>query len=62
VIFATYNTDPNDFVGSYRNQDVTPAVSTDNPVDAGPITTSLLLFGSQGECTAPINPRAATCG
>jgi len=40
----------------------TPAVSTDNPVDSGPITSSLALFGSQGECTAPINPRAATCG
>jgi hypothetical protein len=41
---------------------VTPAVSTDNPVDSGPITSSLALFGTQGECTAPINPRAATCG
>jgi hypothetical protein len=50
------------FMGRWSDgQPVTPAVSTDTPVDTGPVTTSLLLFGSQGECTAPINPRAATC-
>jgi hypothetical protein len=51
------------FMGRWSDgQPVTAAVSTDNPVDTGPVTSSLLLFGSQGECTAPINPRAATCG
>ena len=43
-------------------QPVTPAVSTDNPVDTGPVTTSLALFGLSGECTATANPRASTCG
>jgi hypothetical protein len=41
---------------------VTPAVSTDDPVDAGPVASSLGLFGLQGECFVPANPRAATCG
>jgi hypothetical protein len=40
---------------------VTPAISTDHPVDTGPVTTSLALFGLDGECTAPANPRSATC-
>jgi hypothetical protein len=41
---------------------VTPAISTDNPTDSGPVTSSLGLFGLNGECTAPANPRAANCG
>jgi hypothetical protein len=41
---------------------VTPAISTDNPVDTGPVANSLAIFGLDGECTAPANPRAATCG
>jgi hypothetical protein len=42
-------------------QPVTPAVSTDDPVDSGPITSSLALLGQQGECDVPANPRAASC-
>jgi dienelactone hydrolase len=41
---------------------VTQAISTDTPTDSGPVTTSLAIFGLQGECTAPANPRAANCG
>jgi hypothetical protein len=41
---------------------VTKAISTDDPVDTGHVTTALHLFGLEGECTAPANPRAANCG
>lgn len=40
---------------------VTPAVSTDDPTDSGPVTSALAIFGLSGECTDPANPRAANC-
>jgi hypothetical protein len=51
------------FMGTWPDgTPVTPAISTDDPVDAGPAATSLAVFGLEGECTAAANPRAAGCG
>jgi hypothetical protein len=50
------------FMGRWSDgQPVTPAVSTDDPVDSGPITSSLALLGQQSECDVPANPRGASC-
>jgi hypothetical protein len=51
------------FMGTWPDDTpVTRAVSTDDPVDSGPVTSSLAIFGLEGECTAAANPRAANCG
>jgi hypothetical protein len=51
------------YMGKWSDgQPVTPAISTDNPVDIGPKATTLQLLGLDGECTSPMNPRAANCG
>jgi hypothetical protein len=40
---------------------VTPAISTDAPVDTGPVANTLQILGAQGECIAEMNPRRARC-
>jgi hypothetical protein len=43
-------------------QRVTPAISSDHPVDIGPPATALSFLFFNGECTTPFNPRASDCG
>lgn len=40
---------------------VTPAISTDDPVDMGPVANTLQILGAEGECTSPMNPRRDRC-